>query len=100
MSYNQQFQKDLFKLLVTNPEFIHNMLKYELPIPIEAKDKHNNTLLNRLLIENTENIKLINDKIMETKRQELSKQQICNKCSFISYNEVAYNAHDYFCKNI
>jgi hypothetical protein len=52
MAYNQKFKEDLFKLLVSNPEFIHIMLKYELPIPIETKDENNNTLLNRLLIEN------------------------------------------------
>ena len=52
MSYNQQFKKDLFKLVVSNPEFIHNILKYELPIPLEVKDENNNTILNRFIIEN------------------------------------------------
>ena len=58
MSYNQQLKKDLFKLVVSNPDFIHNMLKYELPLPLEIKDDNNNTLLNKFIIEN--NLKCAN----------------------------------------
>ena len=58
MSYNQQLKKDLFKLVVSNPDFIHNMLKYELPLPLDIKDDNNNTLLNKFIIEN--NLKCAN----------------------------------------
>ena len=58
MVYNKQLKKDLFKLVVSNPDFIYNMLKYEISMPMESKDENNNTLLNRLLIE--DDVKSVN----------------------------------------
>jgi len=52
MSYNQQFRKDFFKTIVSNSDLIYNMLKYELPIPLDALDENNNTVLNIFIFEN------------------------------------------------
>ena len=79
MSYNQQFKKDLFKLLVSNPDFISNILKYELPLPIETKDENNNTVLNRLLIENdTVNANLLLKNIKQNIYSEKIKNMLLN----------------------
>ena len=63
MSYNKQLKKDLFKLVVSNPDFIHNLLKYEFKIPF-SKDSNMNNLLQLFIInKDSKGINLLLDNI-------------------------------------
>ena len=51
MFSNRKLEKELPKLYLTDRDFIHKLLNYEIAIPLLSKDKHNNTLLHSMIME-------------------------------------------------
>ena len=51
MFSNRKLEKELPKLYLSDRNFVHKLLDYEIPVPLLGKDKNNNTLLHSMIME-------------------------------------------------
>lgn len=51
MFSNRKLEKELPKLYLSDRDFVHKLLDYEIPVPLLGKDRNNNTLLHSMIME-------------------------------------------------